>query len=265
MDILNWKEMLCPYEQAVAELKLKFEYMKSEYKKLGLYCPIESISGRVKEPSSILGKAKKKGIPLDRIEEDIEDIAGVRIICQFSEDIQKAISLIRRHDGYDFTIVEERDYITNTKPSGYRSYHIIIKYPVSSVMGYKEVLAEIQIRTMAMNFWAVTEHTLNYKYKGHMPEEIKQRLKNCAEAAFNLDNEMSTIRNEIMYAQRVNKRMDNLTSNIIDNIQNMYFNLKLSEMDKINTQFVELWNKGDIDELKKFSDMLDKMAESYRG
>jgi len=264
MEILNWKELLNPYEQAVSELKLKFENVMNEYKLLGLYSPIESVSGRVKKPASIIAKAKKKNIPNNKIEDEIEDIAGIRIICQFVEDIQKVVSLVKRRDGYDLKVVEERDYITNTKPSGYRSYHIIIRYPINSVMGFREVLAEIQIRTLAMNFWAVTEHSLKYKYKGCIPDEIKQRLINCAEAAFNLDNEMSTIRNEIAYAQRINKIKDNLIANIIDNIQNLYFVAKLDDMESINKQFVDLWNEEDIDKLREFNDKLNAMAELYR-
>lgn len=264
MEILNWKELLNPYEQAVTELKLKFENAMNEYKTLGLYSPIESVSGRVKKPASIMDKAKKKNIPNNKIEEEIEDIAGIRIICQFAEDIQKVVSLIKRRDGYDLKIVEERDYITNTKPSGYRSYHVIIKYPINSVMGYREILAEIQIRTMAMNFWAVTEHSLKYKYKGNLPDDLKQRLINCAEAAFNLDNEMSTIRNEIAYALRINKIKDNLIAGIIDNIQNLYFMTKLDDMEDINKQFVDLWNDGDIEKLKQFNEKLSAMAALYR-
>ena len=264
MEMLNWKEFLNPYEQAVSELMLKFENMMNEYKLLGLYSPIESVSGRVKKPSSIMGKAKKKNIPNDRIEEDIEDIAGIRILCQFVEDIQKIVSLIKRRDGYDFKVVEERDYVTNTKPSGYRSYHVIIKYPINSVLGFREVLAEIQIRTLAMNFWAVAEHSLNYKYNGNIPAEIKDRLINCAEAAFNLDNEMSTIRNEIAYAQRLNKIKDNLIASIIEHIQTLYFVAKLDEMEEINKEFVDLWNEEDIDKLKAFDERLRSMAELYR-
>jgi len=179
------------------------------------------------------------------------------------EDIPKVISLIRRRDGRDITILEERDYITNTKPSGYRSYHIIIKYPINSVAGYREILAEIQIRTLAMNFWAVTEHSLKYKYSGNIPQEIKDRLLNCAEAAFNMDNEMSTIRNEIMYAQRINKLKDNLIADIIDFIQNLYFVAKLDEMEDVNKQFVELWSNGNIESLKAFKDKLSEMAKVY--
>ncbi|MBR5468378.1 MAG: GTP pyrophosphokinase family protein [Firmicutes bacterium] len=264
MEILNWKELLNPYEQAVSELKLKFENMMNEYKILGLYSPIESVTGRVKKPSSIMDKAKKKNIPNDKLEEEIEDIAGVRILCQFVEDIQKIVSLIKRRDGYDFKIVEERDYVTNTKPSGYRSYHVIIKYPINSVLGFREVLAEIQIRTLAMNFWAVAEHSLKYKYKGNIPEELKDRLVNCAEAAFNLDNEMSTIRNEITYAQRLNRIKDNLIASIIERVQTLYFVAKLDEMEEINKEFVDLWNEEDIDKLKAFDEKLRTMAELYR-
>lgn len=263
MEILNWKEVLYPYEQAVAELTLKLEYTMMEYKSLGMYSPMESITGRVKKASSILEKAKKKGIPLNKIETEIEDIAGVRILCQFVEDIPKVISLIHRRDGRDLTILEERDYIANTKPSGYRSYHIIIKYPINSVAGYREILAEIQIRTLAMNFWAVTEHSLKYKYSGNIPQDIKERLLNCAEAAFNMDNEMSTIRNEIMYAQRINKLKDNLIADIIDHIQNLYFVAKLDEMEDVNKQFVELWSNGNIESLKAFKEKLSEMAKVY--
>ena len=99
------------------------------------------------------------------------------------------------------TILEERDYITNVKPSGYRSYHIVIEYPVQLITGEKRILAEIQVRTLAMNFWATVEHSLNYKYQGEFPEELSARLQRAAEAAFKLDNEMSEIREEIKEAQ----------------------------------------------------------------
>ena len=263
-EIINWKELLYPYEQTVDELMLKFNYIRKEYLRLGLYSPIESVEGRVKSAASIIEKVSRKGISRNRIEDEVEDIAGIRLICQFVEDIQKVIALIKKRDGKDIKIVEERDYITNTKPSGYRSYHIIVRYPINSVLGYKEILAEIQIRTLAMNFWAVTEHSLKYKYQGNIPDDIKQRLINCAEAAFHLDNEMSTIRNEIAYAQRINEIKDSIIANIIDNIQNLYFVSKLEEMESINKQFVDLWNEDDITKLKEFNEKLSEMAALYR-
>ena len=102
----------------------------------------------------------------------------------------------------DFKVVEERDYISNTKQSGYRSFHVIIEYPIETLKGEKKILAEIQIRTLAMNFWATVEHTLRYKYDGDYPPEIQHRLERAAEAAFLLDEEMSEIKEEIQEAQK---------------------------------------------------------------
>lgn len=121
------------------------------------------------------------------------------MMCQFVDDIEVVVRLLRQRN--DFRIVEERDYITNKKPSGYRSYHVVIEYPVETIQGEKKILAEIQIRTLAMNFWATIEHSVNYKYQGEFPEAINKRLKRAAEAAFQLDEEMSQIREEIQEAQ----------------------------------------------------------------
>ncbi|WP_304509680.1 GTP pyrophosphokinase [Anaerotignum sp.] len=262
MEIVNWKELLYPYEQAMDELLLKFRYLDKECKHLGIYSPIDSVTGRLKKPASILEKAGKKQIPPEKIEEKIEDIAGIRILCQFVEDIEKVVVMVRSRK--DMTIVEERDYINNTKPSGYRSYHMIIRYPLSTALGPKEVLAEIQIRTNAMNFWATAEHSLRYKYSGNIPDNLQKRLRICAEAAFHLDREMSTIREEITNAQRLNEIKGNLVTNILDNIQNLYFGAKLEQMDEINKEFVEVWNNEDIDELKAFNEKLNVLAEVYR-
>ncbi|KXL52290.1 GTP pyrophosphokinase YjbM [Anaerotignum neopropionicum] len=262
VEIVNWKELLYPYEQAMDELLLKFRYLDKECRHLGIYSPIDSVTGRLKKPASILEKAGKKQIPPEEIEEKIEDITGIRILCQFVEDIEKVVGMVRGRK--DMTVVEERDYITKTKASGYRSYHMIIRYPLSTALGPKEVLAEIQIRTNAMNFWATAEHSLRYKYSGNIPESLQQRLINCAEAAFHLDQEMSTIRGEITNAQRLNEIKGNLVTNILDNIQNLYFETKLEQMDEINKEFVEIWNKEDIDELKAFNEKLNVLAEVYR-
>ena len=262
MEIVNWKELLYPYEQAVEELLLKFRALDKECRHLGIYSPIDSVTGRLKKPASILEKAGKKQISPDKIEEKIEDIVGIRILCQFVEDIEKVVVLVRSRK--DMTVLEERDYITNTKPSGYRSYHMIIRYPLSTALGPKEVLAEIQIRTNAMNFWATAEHSLRYKYSENVPENLQHRLRICAEAAFRLDREMSTIREEITNAQRLNEIKGNLVTNILDNIQCLHFKTELSEMDEINKEFVDIWNNEDIDELKAFNEKLNVLAEVYR-
>ena len=250
-EIINWKELLYPYEQTVDELMLKFNYIRKEYLRLGLYSPIESVEGRVKSAASIIEKVSRKGISRDKIEEEVEDIAGI-------------IDIIRQRDGHDIKIVEERDYIANKKESGYRSYHIVIRYGLNTAFGFKEILAEIQIRTLAMNFWAVTEHELNYKYSGNLPEDLKTRLKNCAEASFNLDKEMSTIREELMQAEKMSELKNSLVSNILENIQNLYFKLHIDEADSINRRFIALYEDGDINKLKDFNEQLNIVAEMYR-
>lgn len=151
MAIREWKTFLIPYEQAVEELKVKFRSIRREYRRQNEYSPIEFVTGRVKEISSILEKANKFDIPLDRVEYEMEDIAGIRVMCQFVDDIEKVVNLIRQRT--DMQIIYEKDYITDVKASGYRSYHVIIKYPVNMAEGRKEILAEFQIRTLAMNFW----------------------------------------------------------------------------------------------------------------
>lgn len=195
----HWDKFLAPYKQAVDELKIKFRGIRSQFELANTSSIIEFVTGRVKPVASILDKASRKNIPLDQLEEKMQDIAGLRIMCQFVDDINKVVELLRKRN--DFEIVEERDYINHKKKSGYRSYHIVIKYPVQTIHGEKNILVEIQIRTLAMNFWATIEHSLNYKYKGKIPDDIHERLQRAAEAAFLLDEEMSQIRGEILEAQ----------------------------------------------------------------
>lgn len=199
----QWEIFLNPYKQAVDELKIKLKGMRSQFSIANTNSPIEFVTGRVKPLASIYDKSLEKGItfkPSDELANELGDIAGLRIMCQFVDDITTVTELIRQRN--DLRVIEERDYITHSKPSGYRSYHMIVEYPVETIHGRKIVLAEIQIRTLAMNFWASIEHSLNYKYKGMFPEEIQNRLQSAAEAAFRLDEEMSSIRNEIKEAQQ---------------------------------------------------------------
>ncbi|EIA23362.1 hypothetical protein SFB3_281G0, partial [Candidatus Arthromitus sp. SFB-3] len=150
----------------------------------------------------------------DRIEFELEDIAGIRIMCQFVDDIMKVVNIIRKRK--DLTILYEKDYITNVKESGYRSYHIIIKYPVNLSIGCKEIISEIQIRTLGMNFWATAEHSLNYKYKQHIPNNLKNKLKQAADTVYKLDELMMQIKDEIRDAQRLFDVKSHIVSNITD-------------------------------------------------
>ncbi|WP_272437251.1 GTP pyrophosphokinase [Terrihalobacillus insolitus] len=198
---MNWEVFLAPYGQVVEELKVKLKGMRAQFQYESRHSPIEFITGRVKPTSSILEKAKRRNIGRNHIEEEMQDIAGVRVVCQFVDDIYTVIDMLKSRN--DFVIVEEKDYISQKKESGYRSYHIIVKYPVETIHGEKNILAEIQIRTLAMNFWATNEHSLNYKYAGQIPDKIKSRLKRAAEAAFKLDEEMSQIRGEVQEAHLI--------------------------------------------------------------
>ncbi|WP_158736134.1 GTP pyrophosphokinase family protein [Alteribacillus sp. YIM 98480] len=197
----NWDTFLSPYKQAVEELKVKLKGLREQYQRSSKHTPIEFVTARVKPVTSILEKAQRKSIPLDRLSRDMQDIAGVRLVCQFVNDIDTIVDLIRSRT--DFNVMEERDYIKKKKESGYRSYHMVIEYPVHTIDGKKEVLVEVQVRTMAMNFWATIEHSLNYKYSGEIPSDIKERLQSAAEAAFKLDEEMSKIKGEVREAQQI--------------------------------------------------------------
>ena len=197
----DWDLFLWPYQQAVSELKVKFRSLRQSFLNKGEHSPIEFVVGRVKTVDSIKEKMTRRVIAPEVSENDMQDIAGIRIMCQFVDDIYRVVDLI--HERQDMKVVEERDYIQNAKPSGYRSYHMVIEYSVFLPDGPKKIIAEIQIRTLAMNFWATVEHTLNYKYQGKYPEDISKRLKTTAEAAYKLDEEMSSIKDEVQEAQRI--------------------------------------------------------------
>jgi putative GTP pyrophosphokinase len=244
MDGRDWKKFLFPYEQAVEELKVKFKSLRSELKSRDEYAPIEFVTGRVKKISSVLAKAKKLDVPMEQIETGIEDIAGIRIMCQFVEDIVRVSDMIRSRQ--DMRIVYEKDYILNKKESGYRSYHIIIEYPVQSALGLKKVLAEIQIRTLAMNFWATIEHSLNYKYREFLPDPVKDRLSKAAEAAYILDQEMSSIREEIMEAQKLFEDYANIVNKVLNHIQELYFYHRVKDATSYQQRFYELWENEDV-------------------
>lgn len=261
METRMWSEFLAPYRLAVDELVVKFNHIIKEYRGSGQYSPIEQVIGRVKRISSIIEKAQKKGISLSEVDKKIEDIAGIRIICQFEDDIHHVIEMVRKRS--DCTVIEEKDYIKTKKNSGYRSYHIVILYNVETQAGKKTVKVEIQIRTLAMNFWAIIEHSLQYKYKGNMPENVTKRLLKAAEAIVLLDNEMSAIRNEIMDAQNSFSIKAGIVSEILNNIQSLYKVANDREVSKIQNEFYEIYTRGDLDTLIKFNKELDLIAEGY--
>ncbi|EIA25055.1 RelA/SpoT domain protein [Candidatus Arthromitus sp. SFB-mouse-SU] len=251
-----------PYQQAVEELKIKFKSIRKEFKFKNEYSPIEFVTGRVKEVASILEKVKKFNIPIDRIEFELEDIAGIRIMCQFVDDIMKVVNIIRKRK--DLTILYEKDYITNVKESGYRSYHIIIKYPVNLSIGCKEIISEIQIRTLGMNFWATAEHSLNYKYKQHIPNNLKNKLKQAADTVYKLDELMMQIKDEIRDAQRLFDVKSHIVSNITDALTSLISLGGLKEFTNYQMQLTALIEIGDVNQLNSLLLKIQRDIDKYK-
>jgi len=260
MNYFKWHEALIPYEQAVAELVAKFNGISDDYKKRNFYSPIERVEGRVKDVASIFDKARRKNIPIDQVFNKMEDIAGVRIVTRFIADIQIIIEQLKKRASHDLDIKIERDYITEKKPSGYQSYHLLCKYVVMTLEEPVEIWVEIQIRTLAMNFWAITEHMLKYKYNGDIPASVQERLLKSVEAAHNLDEEMSTIRGEITEAQKVEHVKRDMVDRILKKIQNLYQVAKVEEANELNRQFFDLYEDCDLDKLAKFDNKLTTIA-----
>lgn len=261
--MINWTQFLIPYSQAVEELKVKFKSIRKSYKSSEEYSPIEFVTGRVKKVSSIIEKLERRGMNIDEVE-DLEDIAGIRIMCQLVEDIDTVVAMIHFRNGKDLKIVEERNYIINMKESGYRSYHMIISYNVFTSSGEKEVLAEIQIRTLAMNFWATIEHSINYKFGDAVPKNISMRLKSAADAAYKLDKEMSEIKDEIIDSQKLFMNMSALTEEVLGKIHKLYTNNNYDISGLLKKDFYFAQKSGRIDELERLNDKVDRLLEETK-
>ena len=191
-EVFDWDSFLQPYELAVEGFLLKMEGIKKQYLVKGIHCPIEIVSGRVKTPESIMNKAERMNVNIP----EVHDIGGVRITCKYLEDVYQVAKLLKSRK--DIKLIEERDYIKNVKPSGYRSLHLICRYNVETIEGQQPILLEFQIRTHAMHFWASIEHSIKYKYNKKIPSTIKERLVNASMAAATLDKEMSAIHQEML-------------------------------------------------------------------
>ena len=185
------------YDSAIHEIETKLEIIDSEFQCNFSRNPIHNISSRLKSPESIAGKLKRKNIPstAESILANLHDIAGVRVICHYIEDIYQIASYLSLHD--DIHILKQKDYIKNPKPSGYRSLHLIVTVPVFLSTGKKIVPVEIQIRTIAMDFWASLEHQLHYKTKNNVPPELSEELRTLSETIHNTDLQMENIYHRI--------------------------------------------------------------------
>lgn len=185
--------LMMEYQCAILEVKTKFEVLNTELSLDSESNPIESLSYRLKRPKSILEKLKRRNLPLtvNSIEENLFDVAGIRVICSFVKDIYLLAEKICSQD--DIRLIERKDYIKNPKPNGYRSLHLILEVPVFFISGKKWIKVEVQFRTIAMDFWASIEHKIKYKKEIEDIETISNKLKNCADNINYIDDEMEYI------------------------------------------------------------------------
>lgn len=184
---------------ALNELQSDFQIIDLDWKTKFGYSPIEHMKARVKNPLSLLKKIERKGIPfsMDAVQNHIRDIAGLRIVTTFLDDVYMMKEHIEQRE--DIQVLQVKDYIQNPKPSGYKSLHMVVKTQVILSHEVLWVPAEIQLRTSSMDFWAATEHKLNYKYEGgEVPEDARNQLFELSKSAFQMDEQMSMLRNQLL-------------------------------------------------------------------
>ena len=190
IEIMKLNSEMIKYTSALKVLETQLEIINDTFKYTKSYNPIEHIKTRIKTVDSIKKKLKKKGyrFTLKNIEEHINDIVGVRVICSFEDDVYDLVDIIRKSE--ILTVVKEKDYIKTPKPTGYRSYHMIVKVPVPLINDNVEIYAEIQIRTLAMDLWASLDHKLNYK-SDYTTKRIANKMYKISNELFKIDEEMS--------------------------------------------------------------------------
>ena len=201
-DIDNWKEVMLIYSSALKQISTKLEILNDEFQHVHRYNPIEHIKSRVKTPESIVKKLKKHGYEstIQNMVEYVNDIAGIRVICSFTSDIYQIAEMIRNQS--DIKVISIKDYIVNPKKSGYKSYHMLVTIPVYLSDRIVDTKVEIQIRTVAMDFWASLEHKINYKFEGNAPDHIRNELVECARMVSELDERMLSLNEEIQMIHR---------------------------------------------------------------
>ena len=194
---MQLQQVMLLYEAGIREIKTKLDILSDESRISGKPSPIDSIKSRIKTPRSIIGKLKRRGYPisLQSMMENLNDIGGIRVICPFIEDIYTVADMLMRQD--DLTLVEKKDYIKNPKPNGYRSLHLILEVPIFLSEATKPVRIELQLRTIAMDFWASLEHQLRYKADVEVTPQISDDLKACADVIAATDEEMQRIAKEL--------------------------------------------------------------------
>ena len=196
-QIDQWKSTMFLYSSALKSINTKIEILNNEFIQLYNYNPIEHITSRLKTPESIVKKLKNDGceVTIENMVEHLNDIAGIRIICSFMSDIYPIADMIARQA--DITVLHVKDYIKYPKANGYKSYHMLVSVPIFLSDSVVDTKVEIQIRTIAMDFWASLEHKIYYKFEGQAPEYISRELKECADMVSALDDKMLSLNEAI--------------------------------------------------------------------
>lgn len=196
-DAESWEEVVLIYNSALKEIGTKLEILNDEFQHVHQYNPIEHIKSRIKTPQSIVQKLKKHGYEstIANMVRYVNDIAGVRVICSFTSDIYRIAEMLINQN--DIKVLSVKDYILNPKPSGYKSYHLIVTVPIFLSDRIVDTKVEIQIRTVAMDFWASLEHKIHYKFEGNAPEHIKKELVECAQMVSELDARMLSLNEQV--------------------------------------------------------------------
>ncbi|RLP83846.1 GTP pyrophosphokinase family protein [Mycetocola lacteus] len=204
--------MMMAYRFGLDEISTKIKILRDEFTYVHEYNPIEHVSSRVKSPASIIEKAKRRGIEhtVEALRREVRDIAGIRITCSFVPDIYTVADLITNQQ--DVTVIEVRDYIKNPKPNGYQSLHVLVEVPVFLSDRVESVPVEIQIRTVAMDFWASLEHKIYYKFEKDVPGDVLAELKEAAETAAALDRKMLRLREQVRYIDAATPSLPEHTS-----------------------------------------------------
>lgn len=194
----SWREVTLVYNAALRQMETKMAILNDEFQHVHQYNPIEHIKARIKTPESIVKKLKRNGheSTIENMVKHINDIAGIRIICSFTSDIYRIAEMISEQK--DIKVIAVKDYITYPKASGYKSYHMIVTVPVYLSDRLVDTKVEVQIRTVAMDFWASLEHKIHYKFEGDAPVHIKNELVECAKMVSDLDARMLSLNEEIL-------------------------------------------------------------------
>lgn len=204
----QWKSVMFLYDSALKEVNTKIEILNNEFVHIYNYNPIEHIKSRLKTPDSIVKKLKRYGfeVTIDNMVEKLSDIAGIRIICSFTSDIYQIAEMITKQS--DVTVLYVKDYIKNPKPNGYKSYHMVVTIPIYLTDGPVDTKVEIQIRTIAMDFWASLEHKIYYKFEGNAPAYLQKELKACADVVNMLDAKMFCLNQAILELAEAQRLQD---------------------------------------------------------